>query len=51
MNARNLLAGLTLVVLSLLVWQLRWVLLVLFGAVVLAIGYSMFKVWMEEAEA
>ena len=38
MNARNLLAGLTLVVLSLLVWQLRWVLLVLFGAVVLAIA-------------
>ena len=38
MNPRNLLAALTLVVLALLVWQLRWVLLVLFGAVVLAVA-------------
>lgn len=38
MNARNLLAGLTLVVLALLIWELRWVLLVLFGAVVLAVA-------------
>lgn len=38
MNPRNLLAALTLVVLTLLVWQLRWVLLVLFGAVVLAVA-------------
>ena len=38
MNPRNLLALLTLVVLTLLVWELRWVLLVLFGAVVLAVA-------------
>ena len=38
MSPRNLLAALTLVVLALLVWQLRWVLLVLFGAVVLAVA-------------
>jgi len=38
MSARNLLAALTLVVLCLLVWELRWVLLVLFGAVVLAVA-------------
>jgi len=38
MNARNLLAILTLVVLTLLIWELRWVLLVLFGAVVLAVA-------------
>jgi predicted PurR-regulated permease PerM len=38
MNARTLLAALTLVVLALLVWELRWVLLVLFGAVVLAVA-------------
>ena len=38
MNPSNLLAALTLVVLALLTWQLRWVLLVLFGAVVLAVA-------------
>ncbi|MEB3159172.1 MAG: AI-2E family transporter [Synechococcus sp.] len=38
MNARNVLVVLTLVVLTLLVWELRWVLLVLFGAVVLAVA-------------
>ena len=38
MNARTLLVALTLVVLALLTWQLRWVLLVLFGAVVLAVA-------------
>ena len=38
MNAKNLLAILTLVVLTLLIWELRWVLLVLFGAVVLAVA-------------
>ena len=38
MNARTLLVALTLVVLALLTWQLRWVLLVLFGAVVLAVS-------------
>ncbi|MFL0789070.1 MAG: AI-2E family transporter [Prochlorococcus sp.] len=38
MNARTLLVAFTLVVLTLLIWQLRWVLLVLFGAVVLAVA-------------
>ena len=38
MNPRNLLISLTLIVLALLIWQLRWVLLVLFGAVVLAVA-------------
>ena len=38
MNARTLLVALTLVVLALLTWQLRWVVLVLFGAVVLAVA-------------
>jgi len=33
MKARGLLGLLALVVLTLLVWELRWVLLVLFGAV------------------
>ena len=38
MNPRNLLITLSLIVLALLIWQLRWVLLVLFGAVVLAVA-------------
>jgi len=38
MNARTLLGALTLIILALLVWELRWVLLVLFGAVVIAIS-------------
>ena len=38
MNARTLLGGLALIILALLVWELRWVLLVLFGAVVLAVA-------------
>ena len=38
MNGRNLLGLLALVVLGLLAWELRWVLLVLFGAVVLAVA-------------
>jgi predicted PurR-regulated permease PerM len=38
MNGRALLGGLALVALGLLVWELRWVLLVLFGAVVLAVA-------------
>jgi predicted PurR-regulated permease PerM len=38
MNGRNLLGVLALVVLGLLAWELRWVLLVLFGAVVLAVA-------------
>jgi predicted PurR-regulated permease PerM len=37
-NGRNLLGVLALVVLGLLAWELRWVLLVLFGAVVLAVA-------------
>jgi predicted PurR-regulated permease PerM len=38
MNSRALLGLLALVVLGLLLWELRWVLLVLFGAVVLAVA-------------
>jgi len=38
MNRRTLLGGIALVVLGLLAWELRWVLLVLFGAVVLAVA-------------
>jgi predicted PurR-regulated permease PerM len=38
MNGRTLLGVLALVVLGLLLWELRWVLLVLFGAVVVAVA-------------
>ena len=38
MNAQSILLTLTFVVLALLIWQLRWVLLVLFGAVVVAVA-------------
>ena len=38
MNARTLLIALTSILLTLLLWQLRWVLLILFGAVVLAVA-------------
>lgn len=38
MSGRTLLGGIALVVLGLLAWELRWVLLVLFGAVVLAVA-------------
>jgi predicted PurR-regulated permease PerM len=38
MNGRTLLGLLALVVLGLLAWELRWVLLVLFGAVVVAVA-------------
>ena len=38
MNARFLLGALALTILVLLIWELRWVLLVLFGAVVLAVA-------------
>jgi predicted PurR-regulated permease PerM len=38
MSGRTLLGALALVVLGLLAWELRWVLLVLFGAVVLAVA-------------
>ena len=38
MTAGTFLVALTLVVLVLLLWHLRWVLLVLFGAVVVAVA-------------
>ena len=38
MTARSVLVALSLVVLTLLAWNLRWVLLVLFGAVVMAVA-------------
>ena len=38
MTAQSALLTLTFVVLALLIWQLRWVLLVLFGAVVVAVA-------------
>jgi predicted PurR-regulated permease PerM len=38
MNARTILGALALIVLALLTWELRWVLLVLFGSVVLAVA-------------
>ena len=38
MSGRTLLGGIALVVLGLLAWELRWVLLVLFGAVVLGVA-------------
>ncbi|MFZ9849782.1 MAG: AI-2E family transporter [Vulcanococcus sp.] len=46
MSPRNLLALLALVVLSLMVWELRWVLLVLFGAVVLAVALDVPVTWL-----
>ena len=46
MNLRTLLALLSLVVLGLLAWELRWVLLVLFGAVVLAVALDVPVSWL-----
>jgi len=46
MSPRNLLALLALVVLGLMVWELRWVLLVLFGAVVLAVALDVPVTWL-----
>ena len=46
MNPRNLLALLALVVLALMLWELRWVLLVLFGAVVLAVALDVPVTWL-----
>jgi predicted PurR-regulated permease PerM len=46
MSPRNLLALLALVVLALMVWELRWVLLVLFGAVVLAVALDVPVTWL-----
>ncbi|MCT0226252.1 AI-2E family transporter [Synechococcus sp. CS-1328] len=38
MSSRTLLGALSLIVLGLLAWELRWVLLILFGAIVLAVA-------------
>ena len=38
MSPRILLVTLTLIVLALLLWQLRWVLIVFFGAIVLSVA-------------
>jgi predicted PurR-regulated permease PerM len=46
MSARYLLGALALVVATLLVWQLRWVLLILFGAVVLAVAIDVPITWL-----
>ncbi|MFZ9147322.1 AI-2E family transporter [Vulcanococcus sp.] len=46
MTLRSLLALLSLVVLGLLAWELRWVLLVLFGAVVLAVALDVPVSWL-----
>ncbi|MFN6337726.1 MAG: AI-2E family transporter [Cyanobacteriota bacterium] len=48
MNARYLIGALALVVATLLVWQLRWVLLVLFGAVVLAVALDVPITWLRK---
>jgi len=46
MNARFLIGALALVVATLLVWELRWVLLILFGAVVLAVALDVPITWL-----
>jgi predicted PurR-regulated permease PerM len=46
MNARFLLGSLALVVATLLLWELRWVLLILFGAVVLAVALDVPITWL-----
>ena len=46
MTLRSLLALLSLVVVGLLAWELRWVLLVLFGAVVLAVALDVPVSWL-----
>ncbi|NDG74580.1 MAG: AI-2E family transporter [Synechococcaceae bacterium WB8_1B_136] len=46
MSGRTLLGLLALVVLGLLAWELRWVLLVLFGAVVLAVALDVPVSWL-----
>ncbi|NDF62708.1 MAG: AI-2E family transporter [Synechococcaceae bacterium WBB_3_034] len=46
MTTRSLLGLLALVVLGLLAWELRWVLLVLFGAVVLAVALDVPVTWL-----
>lgn len=46
MNARFLIGALALVVATLVLWELRWVLLVLFGAVVLAVALDVTITWL-----
>ena len=46
MNARFLIGALALVVATLLLWELRWVLLILFGAVVLAVALDVPITWL-----
>lgn len=46
MTGRGLIGLLALVVLGLLAWELRWVLLVLFGAVVLAVALDVPVTWL-----
>ncbi|MEN9541965.1 MAG: hypothetical protein RLZZ459_2056, partial [Cyanobacteriota bacterium] len=46
MNGRSLLMVLALAILALLTWELRWVLLVLFGAVVLAVALDVPVTWL-----
>lgn len=46
MNARFLIGTLALVVATLLLWELRWVLLILFGAVVLAVALDVPITWL-----
>ena len=46
MNARFLIGALALVVATLLLWELHWVLLILFGAVVLAVALDVPITWL-----
>lgn len=48
MNGRSLLMVLALAILALLTWELRWVLLVLFGAVVLAVALDVPVTWLRK---
>ena len=48
MTAGTFLVALTLVVLVLLLWHLRWVLLVLFGAVVVAVALDVLIVQLQK---
>lgn len=47
MTARSVLVALSFVVLALLIWHLRWVLLVLFGAVVIAVALDVLIVQLQ----
>ena len=40
MNSRTILATLTFLFATFLTWQLRWVLLIVFGAIVVAVGFD-----------